>query len=71
MKYYVSFEHLHSSPGGHFKHAEVVNSYIEWLNKNAGKEETDWAWRRGDLLAEGVYIKDKACAVAFKLKFET
>lgn len=69
MKYYISFDNLHSSPGGHFKHAEEVNKYRAWLEKVAGPEEKAWVWNRGDLLAQGVYIYDKKCATLFRLKF--
>lgn len=70
MKYYISFDGVYGRTKDHFKRADIVNTYIAWLNENVGVEETDWYWRRGDLLAEGVYIKGKACAVAFKLRFE-
>lgn len=68
-KYYISFDNLHSSPGGHFEHAKIVDGYIMWLNLVVGNEDTDWEWNRGDLLARGVYIRDKKCATLFKLKF--
>lgn len=70
MKYYISFDNLHSSPGGHFAHVEIVNTYIEWLNKVVGVEGKDWEWNRGDMLARGVYIRDKKCATLFRLKFD-
>lgn len=69
MNYYISFDNLHLSPGGHFKHAEIINTYRAWLEKTTGVEDEAWAWHRGDLLAQGVYIRDKECATLFRLKF--
>lgn len=70
MKHHISFNGMYRGVTDHWKRSDIIDSYINWLNKNVGKEEIDWKWERGDLLAQGVYIKDKACAVAFKLRFE-
>ena len=71
MKYYIDFANVYHNQPDHWKQKDIINAYIAWLNKNAGKEEEAWYWKRGDMLAKGVYIKDKATAVAFKLRFET
>jgi len=71
MKYYIDFTNVYHNQPDHWKQKDIINAYIAWLNKNAGKEEEAWYWKRGDMLAKGVYIKDKAAAVAFKLRFET
>lgn len=69
MKYYISFDNLHSSPVGHFAHAKIVDTYRGWLEEVVGTEGKEWVWNRGDLLAQGVYIQDKKCATLFRLKF--
>jgi len=69
MKYYISFNNLHSSPGGVFAHADTIDTYREWLEEVVGVEIEDWVWERGDLMANGVYINDSKCATLFRLRF--
>lgn len=68
---YFDFSGVYERVGrDHFKHTRIIDEYIKWLKKYAGKEETDWYWDRGDLIARGVFIKDPKTAVMFKLRFE-
>ncbi len=43
--------------------------YRDWLELHAGPEDVGWKWRRGNMVAQGVYIQDEDVAIVFKLKF--
>lgn len=68
---YIDFGGAYEKVGrDHFAHTRIINKYIKWLKEYAGKEEEDWYWNRGDMVARGVFIKDDKTAVMFKLRFE-
>ena len=47
----------------------IMTTVRKWLLDNAGEENVDWHWNRGDLRARGVYIEDESIAIMFKLRF--
>jgi len=68
---YIDFGAAYEKAGkSHFKHTPLVDEWRAWLLENVGVEEETWYWRRGDLIADGVYILDDKDAVMFKLKFK-
>lgn len=69
MKHFISFRRMGDQETDHFRQKFLINDFRGWLEDNAGPEEVEWRWRRGDLVAQGVYIRDGQVAVAFKLKF--
>lgn len=69
MKYYFNFDQKYAEQADHWERSSWVERVRSWLLDNAGEEEKEWAWARGDLLAVGVSIKDKEVATLFKLRF--
>jgi hypothetical protein len=68
---YIDFSGAYEKAGkNHFKHKPLVDEWRAWLLENIGAEEQAWYWRRGDLIADGVYITNDEDAVLFKLRFE-
>lgn len=70
MKYYIDFDRYYENEEDHWKRSAWVNNVRNWLEERNCKEEEDWQWERGDLLAVGVHIKNKEIATLFKLTFE-
>ena len=49
---------------------DTLTDYRTFLEQHSGEEIDTWYWLRGDRFAQGVYIKDEAVAVMFRLKFD-